>query len=103
MARPSRETIDLPKPAFMDILYLQTDQGWKVFPPSAETVTRTVRVTVSGAESHLNVLSTHYSDDIGLGHRGEIPLIDTTCSWLPEEFQAPLPSLPNQLRTPTSP
>jgi hypothetical protein len=103
MARPSRETIDLPKPVFVDILYLQTDQGWKVFPPSAQTVTRTVRLALTGSESHLNMLSTHYSDDIGLGHPGEIPLIDTTCSWLPDEFQAPLPSVPNQLRTPTSP
>ena len=102
MARPSSETIDLPKPAFVDILYLQTDQGWKVIPPSAQTVTRTVRLTVAGSESHLNMLSTHYSNDIGLGHP-EIPLIDTTCSWLPDEFQAPLPSLSNQLRPPTSP
>jgi len=102
MARPSSETIDLPKPAFVDIIYLQTDQGWKVFPPSAQTVTRTVRLTVAGSESHLNMLSTHYSNDIGLGHP-EIPLIDTTCSWLPDEFQAPLPSLSNQLRPPTSP
>jgi len=95
MARPSRETIDLPKPAFVDILYLQTDEGWKVFPPSAQTVTRTVRLALTGSESHLNMLSTHYSDDIGLGHPGEIPLIDMTCSWLPDEFQAPLPALPS--------
>jgi hypothetical protein len=102
MARPSRDTIDLPKPAFVDILYLQTDQGWKAFPPSAQTITRTVRLTLTDSESHLNMLSTHYSNDIGLGHP-EIPLIDTTCSWLPDEFQAPLPSLSNQLRTPASP
>ena len=95
MSRPVRETIDLPKPTFLDIVYLQTEQGWKVFPPSTQTVGRTVRLAFSTSESHLDALSTHYSDDIGLGHPAENPFINTTCSWLPEEFQAPLPSLPN--------
>ena len=96
MSRPVRETIDLPKPAAGDILYLQTEQGWKVFPPSAQTVTRTVRLTFCEPEPHLNVPSTRYSVDIGLGHPAEIPFLDAAFSWLPEEFQAPLPSLPDQ-------
>jgi len=100
MARPVRETIDLPKPAAGDILYLQTEQGWKVFPSSAQTVSRTVRLTFSGPESHLNIPSTRYSVDIGLGHPTEIPSsINAAFSWLPEEFQAPLPSLPDQPRS----
>jgi len=104
MSRPSLEAIDLPKPAFVDILYLQTEQGWKVFPPSAETVPRTVRLTFSEPEPHLNIPSTRYSVDIGLGHPTDAPSsIDAAFSWLPTEFQAPLPSLSNQLRTPTSP
>ena len=99
MSRPVQETIELPKPAFVDILYFQTDQGWKVFPPSVQTVPRTVRLTFSGPESHINVPSTCYSVDIGLGHPAEIPFTNTAFSWLPEEFQAPLPSLPDQLRS----
>lgn len=96
MSRPVRETIDLPKPAAGDILYLQTEQGWKVFPPSAQTVTRTVRLTFCEPEPHLNVPSTRYSVDIGLGHPAEIPFLDAAFSWLPGEFQAPLPSLRDQ-------
>jgi hypothetical protein len=34
-----------------------------------------------------------------LGHPAEIPFLDAAFSWLPGEFQAPLPSLPNQLQT----
>src|SRR5258708_34998335 len=98
MSRPVRETIDLPKPVSGDILCLQTEQGWKVFPPSAQTVSRTVRLTFSGPESHLNLPSTRYSVDIGLGHPTEIPFINAAFSWLPGEFQAPLPSLPNPPR-----
>jgi len=96
MSRPVRETIDLPKPAAGDILYLQTEQGWKVFPPSAQTVTRTVRLTFCEPEPHLNVPSTRYSVDIGLGHPAEIPFLDAAFSWLPGEFQAPLPSVRDQ-------
>lgn len=104
MSRPSRETIELPKPAFVDIMYLQTEQGWKVFPPSAQTVPRTVRLTLSNVESRFGPLSTHYSVDIGLGHPAETAFTNTTCSWLPEEFQSPLASLPNQASaTPASP
>ena len=95
MSRPVRETVDLPKPAAGDILYLQTEQEWKLFPPSAQTVVRTVRLSYSGPESHLNIPSTRYSVDIGLGHPNEIPFTNAAFSWLPTEFQAPLPSLPN--------
>jgi hypothetical protein len=102
MSRPVQETIDLPKPASGDILYLQTEQGWKVFPPSAPTVTRTVRLMFSGPEPHLNIPSTRYSIDIGLGHPAEIPFINSAFSWLPNEFQAPLPSLPNPPTASTS-
>lgn len=95
MSRPVQETIDLPKPASGDILYLQTEQGWKVFPPSAPTVSRTVRLMFSGPAPHLNIPSTRYSVDFGLGHPAEISFINAGFSWLPDEFQAPLPSLVN--------
>ncbi len=95
MSRPVQETVDLPKPSAGDILYLQTEQGWKVFPPSAPTVSRTVRLTFSGPEPHLNMPSTRYSIDIGLGHLADIPFINSAFSWLPNEFQAPIPSFPN--------
>ncbi len=102
MSRPVQETIDLAKPASGDILYLQTEQGWKVFPPSAPTVTRTVRLVFSGPEPHLNIPSTRYSVDIGLGHPAEIPFINAAFSWLPNESQAPLPFLPNPPSASTS-
>jgi len=95
MSHPVQQTIDLPKPASGDILYLQTEHGWKVFPTSAPTVTRTVRLMFSTPEAHLNIPSTRYSVDIGLGHPTEIPFLNAAFSWLPDEFQAPLPSLPN--------
>jgi hypothetical protein len=99
MSRPVQETIELPKPAFVDILYVQTEQGWKVFPPSVQTVPRTVRLTFSGPESHISLPSTRYYVDIGLGHPTEIPFTNKAFSWLPEEFQAPVPSLPDQPRS----
>ena len=104
MSRPVRETIDLPKPASGDILYLQTEQGWKTFPPSAPTVTRTVRLMFASPGPHWNIPTTRCSVDIGLGHPTEISFVDTAFSWLPDEFQAALPSLPNTPGvSPTSP
>lgn len=100
MSRAVREPIDLPKPAARDILYLQTEQGWKVFPPSPQTVTRTVRLTYCEPERHLNLPSTRYSVDFGLGHPAELSFINAAFSWLPAEFQAPLPSLPDKAGTP---
>lgn len=103
MSRPVREPIDLPKPAAGDIVYIQTEQGWRVFPSQAQTVSRTVRLTFFGPGAHLNLPSTRYSVDIGLGHRAEIPSFLAAFSWLPGEFQAPLPSLPNQTPAPSHP
>ena len=49
----------------------------------------------SGAGPHMNIPSTRYSVDFGLGHPAEISFIDAGFSWLPDEFLAPLPSLVN--------
>jgi hypothetical protein len=57
---------------------------------------------VSGPEPHLNIPSTRYSVDIGLGHPAEIPFINSAFSWLPNESQAPLPSLPKPPSASTS-
>ena len=92
-SRPVRETIDLPKPAGSDILYIQTEQGWKVFPPSAPTVARTLRLALLDPTPSNSVATTNFSLDIGLGHPKETPS-SYAFSWLPEEFHAPLPSLP---------
>jgi hypothetical protein len=93
-SRPIRETIDLRKPASGDILYLQTEQGWKVFPPSAPTVARTLRFFFLDPTPTNSVATTYWSLDSGLGHPKETPS-SYAFSWLPEEFEAPLPSLPD--------
>lgn len=95
MARPVRETFDLPKPASGDVLYLQTQEGWRAFPPSAPTVPRTLRLAFLDPTPTNNVATTNYSLDIGLGHARE-PAFAYAFSWVPDEFQAPVPSLPNQ-------
>ena len=95
MSRGIRETVDLPKPASGDILYIQTQDGWKAFPPSTPTLPRTIRLTVSEPNEHHTFPDTNVTTDIGFGHaKPEYGL--NTFSWQPEEFQAPLPSLPNQ-------
>lgn len=93
-SRPLRETIDLRKPASGDILYIQTEQGWKVFPPSAPTVARTLRFFFLDPTPTNSVATTYWSLDSGLGHPKETPS-SYAFSWLPEEFEAPLPSLPH--------
>jgi len=94
ISRPVRETMDLPKPASSDILYMQTEQGWKVFPPSAPTVARTLRLAFLDPTPTSNVATTNFSLDMGLGHPKGTPF-SYGFSWLPEEFEAPLPSLPS--------
>jgi len=91
MAHPVRETVDLPKPASGDILYLQTQQGWKVFPPGSPTVPRTLRLTYSDPTPMNDVATTNYSVDIGLGHPKE-PSYAQAFSWSRNEFEAPVPS-----------
>jgi hypothetical protein len=93
-SRPVREPIDLPKPASGDILYIQTQQGWKVFPPSAHTVARTLRFFFLDPTPTNSVATTYWSLDSGLGHPKETPS-SYAFSWLPEELEAPLPSLPD--------
>ena len=99
MSRGIRETVDLPKPANGDILYIQTEQGWKAFPASATTVARSIRLTIEEPNVHHSFPDTIVTTDVGLGY----PKPDyglNTFSWQPEEFQAPLPSLPTQTPSP---
>jgi hypothetical protein len=95
MSRVMRETIDLPRPASGDILYIQTEQGWKVFPESAPTVPRTVRLWFSALPNGPAFPYTNATTDTGLGHP-KPALGFPAFSWRPEDFQAPLPSLPVQ-------
>jgi hypothetical protein len=98
MSRPTRETIDLPKPASGDMIYIQTEQGWKAFPPSTPTLHRSMRLTISEPNEHHTLPDTVITADIGFGHPNpELGL--HTFSWFPQEFQAPLPSLPDQKPT----
>jgi hypothetical protein len=99
MSRGVRETVDLPKPASGDILYVQTEQGWKTFPASAPTVARSMRLTIDEPNVHHSFPDTIVTTDVGLGHpKPEFGL--NTFSWQMEEFQAPLPSLPAQTPSP---
>jgi hypothetical protein len=92
MSRGLHETIELRKPASGDILYIQTEEGWKVFPPSTPTVGRTVRLFYFESNTHQTYPSTNISADMGLGHpNGAYGL--GAFNWLPEEFQAPVPSI----------
>lgn len=92
MSRGLHETVELRKPENGDILYLQTADGWKAFPLSAPTVSRTVRLTYTEANVHQTYPSTNITTDMGLGHPSEV-YGTGAFSWKPEEFQAPLPSL----------
>jgi hypothetical protein len=99
MSRGVRETVDLPKPARGDILYIQTEQGWKVFPTSAPTVARSIRLTIDEPNQHNTFPDTTVTTDVGLGYpKPEFGV--HTFSWQSQEFQSPLPSLPAQ--TPNS-
>jgi hypothetical protein len=99
MSRGLRESIDLPKPASADILYIQTQEGWKAFPASTTTVKRTIRLSISEPNVHHTDPYTNVTTDTGLGYpdpESGVP----TFYWLPEEFQSPLPSLPTQTPSP---
>jgi len=95
MSHPVQQTIDLPKPASGDILYLQTEARDGRYSLHRRHGHEDCAAYVLHAGSHLNIPSTRYSVDIGLGHPTEIPFLNAAFSWLPDEFQAPLPSLPN--------
>lgn len=95
MSRGVRETVDLRKPASGDIIYLQTQEGWRLFPPSAPTLPRTMRLTIQEPNVHHTYPDQMVTVDIGLGHPDPAYGLNTF-SWSPEEFQAPLPSLPSQ-------
>jgi len=97
MARPDRDTVDLPKPASGDILYLQTQEGWRKFPPSAPTLPRTVRLLYFGPDAYFSLPTMRPHVDIGLGHPD--PKSDpgawsyAPADW-PDNWQMLPPSLP---------
>ena len=92
MSRGLHETVELRKPKNGDILYIQTEEGWKPFPPSTPTVSRTLRLSYTGPNVHQTYPSTNITADMGTGHPNAAYGIGAF-SWKPEEFQAPLPSL----------
>lgn len=68
MSRPVTETVDLPKAKTGNILYLQTQQGWRKFPAAAPTVRRTLRLVYFPAGQGSSLPSMRPHMDIGLGH-----------------------------------
>ena len=96
MARPDRDTVDLPKPASGDILYLQTQEGWRRFPASAPTLQRTLRLMYFGPDAHHSVPTMRPHLDIGLGHpdpKSKPVAWFYAVEW-PENWQMLPPSLP---------
>jgi hypothetical protein len=91
MSRGIGETIDLPKPASGDIIYLQTEEGWKRFPPSTPVLSRTIRLTFSRRSPRHFDPGTSITVDRGLGHPSEGSDM-TVFNWGPFEFASPLPS-----------
>jgi hypothetical protein len=92
MSRGLHETVELRKPKNGDILYMQMEEGWKAFPPSARTVSRTLCLSYTEANVHQSLPSTNITADMGMGHPNAAYGIGAF-SWKTEEFQAPLPSL----------
>ena len=68
MSRPVKETVDLPKAKTGDILYIQTQQGWRKFPAAAPTVRRTLRLAYFPPSQGSSLPSMRPHMDIGLGH-----------------------------------
>lgn len=103
MARPDRDTVDLPKPASGDILYLQTQEGWRRFPASAPTLQRTLRLVYFGPDAHHSVPTMRPHLDIGLGHPDpkSNPLAWFYAVEWPENWQMLPPSLPERARNTT--
>jgi hypothetical protein len=99
MSRGTREIVDLRKPATGDILYIQTQEGWKAFPPSTPTLPRAIRLAISEPNEQHTFPDTTVTTDIGFGYPN-LEYGPHAFSWMPEEFQAPLPSLPNQPGSP---
>lgn len=92
MSRGLRETVDLPKPAKDNILYIQTEEGWKAFPSSAPTLPRTIRLSLSEGNAHHFYPATIMTTDMGMG-QPSLQYGLPTFEWTPDEFEAPLPSL----------
>jgi hypothetical protein len=99
MSRGTREIVDLPKPATGDILYIQTQEGWKAFPPSTPTLPRAIRLAISESNEHHTFPDTTVTTDVGFGFPN-LEYGPHAFSWMPEEFQAPLPSLSAQTPSP---
>jgi hypothetical protein len=99
MSRPIQETVDLPKPASGDMLYIQTQQGWERFPRSAPTVGRTVRLMAFAPDAAWSLPTTRLHVDFGLGHGDPVPYLELF-DWKPEDSEAPLPTLPENGRAP---
>ena len=97
MSRPVQETVDLRKPKSGNILYIQTQQGWRRFPATAPTVRRTVRLLYFGPDKYFSGITMRPHVDIGLGHPNpeshpEAWLYAPT-DW-PQNWQVEPPSLP---------
>ena len=96
--RPFQETVDLPKPASGDILYLQTQQGWRQFPASAPTIHRTVRLVCFPPDAQYRGSTMHPHVDNGIGHpspkSNPSQWLYSAIEW-PQDWDVLPPSLPD--------
>lgn len=44
LQRPVKETVNLAQPDRTDVIYLQTDEGWRMFPADAKTLPRKIQL-----------------------------------------------------------
>jgi len=75
MYHPISADVDLPKPKDHDVMYVQTQEGWKKVPESAATLPRCVRLSYAAPTPQESNASTKYAVDNGYGAISSVPTL----------------------------
>ncbi|HXY77776.1 MAG TPA: hypothetical protein VEH47_03130 [Candidatus Acidoferrales bacterium] len=75
MYHPISADVDLPKPKDHDVMYVQTQEGWKKVPESAATLPRGVRLSYGAPTPQESNASTKYAVDNGYGAISSVPTL----------------------------
>ncbi|GIU83014.1 MAG: hypothetical protein D6823_15525 [Chloroflexi bacterium] len=62
MQRQVEEKVELKQPYGVDVVYVQTDDGWKMYPPDAPTLERTIRLSVDKERPNSTEISIERAD-----------------------------------------